>query len=251
MNRLKEQARIPARIAFISGMVGALLATILVATGEIEVFVLGLVIICAGAVAASLWRMWTLAQRAEYRITQRYAALGWIVALALALGTFVLTSWALGTILQRVEVSGGRAIGLIGLAVAMWAAVGVLTVYRRWTVLFVGNANGLTIKRDKQFAKSWNQVAHVVIAPGADSVEIAIVPVKGASVESMPVRTGEVLTEFPVRVTVPAAKLDLNRLKWVLNQSGCTDIALIERTPAGQRRLGYANRWHDNPAPQN
>ena len=62
------------------------------------------------------------------------------------------------------------------------------------------------------------------------------------------VKRGEVLTDLPVRVLVPGTRFDLEGMKWALNQSGRTDVPLIERTPEGHRLLGYSNRWNETTA---
>ena len=51
-----------------------------------------------------------------------------------------------------------------------------------------------------------------------------------------------------MRVLVPDTKFDLEGMKWALNQSGRTDVPLIERTPEGHRLLGYSNRWNETTA---
>lgn len=48
------------------------------------------------------------------------------------------------------------------------------------------------------------------------------------------------LTDLPFRIVVPRSKFDIERMVWVLNQSGRQDITLIERTADGDKVLASA-----------
>ncbi|BBZ67960.1 hypothetical protein MINS_33890 [Mycolicibacterium insubricum] len=210
------------------------------------------VITAAGLLAAvaGAWWIWAVAQRTGYRITRPHSEFGWLLVGPAAVAAVSLVGWGLVELIKALGFEGSKA-GIAVIVAAIGTGVFVLKQYARWSTLFLGNADGLTFARDKDFAGGWNAVGKVIIAranePGM--VEIGVVPVPGVPVNPMPVRSDAVLGDLPARVSVPASKFDLDRLKWALNQSGCSDIPLLERKPSGDRLLGMSNRWHEPVAP--
>ena len=187
--------------------------------------------ICAGC--ALLTR--TLMRKAQYRITVPYAALRLTVMLIAFFVAFAILANFLDG--QGVTERSGRVfmrpLFMIGLV--------TLTVWQlRVAGLFNGNALGLFFRTTQVH---WGQVGAVVISPGsaAGQVEIGVRPVPGVELPLSKPRTGEVLTDLPQRVLVRTKDFDLDRLHWALNQSGRTDLQVLERTPDGERVLRTAN----------
>jgi hypothetical protein len=56
----------------------------------------------------------------------------------------------------------------------------------------------------------------------------------------MPANDAQVLTDLPFRTVVPHSKFDIDRMVWVLNQSGRQSIKLLERAADGEKVLAAA-----------
>lgn len=242
LNAQKARQQVPKGIAYMAGIFG-LIPILYISLEGPHPIAISAVVILYGLVTACLWWTWSLARQAGYRINRRFAAVGWLPVIVVAAGVALLLLWALTSVVQALAPDAGRRAGVGIVASAVWGGIAVCVFYFHRITLFYGNAVGLTFRRNKHFMQKWQDVAQVVIARSTDTVEIAVAPAPGAVVEAMPTRTGEVLTGYPVRVRVPAERFDPDRLKWVLNQSGQSNIALVEQTPAGQAVLGHSNRW--------
>ncbi|OBA78594.1 hypothetical protein A9W99_23270 [Mycobacterium sp. 1164966.3] len=159
--------------------------------------------------------------RVRYRIT---AILSGLRLLAL-LGCAALVIWGLGA----AQVISGRA----AKGVIMAAVVGALLFHLSTSTLFMGDCNGLMFRKT---LAHWDLVSQVVFTAGSrpGTVEIGTALRPGAKLNPMPVKDGQVLTDLPLRTVVPRGKFDIDRMRWVLNQSGRQDIPLVERSP-GER----------------
>ncbi|ORB50343.1 hypothetical protein BST43_22450 [Mycobacteroides saopaulense] len=204
--------------------------------------------ICILVAAAGVLRLKTVAKRWSYRITRRNTGLGWLIAVPAALGTFALIGWGTTAGLQALGISIARIVGIIILAVSIFGAMVVAGLYWGATLLFKGDADGLFPMCKTEHDGSWDTIDGVVVTTAPGTVEIGLILAPGAEVKPAKNKPGEVLTDLPVRVLVPDTKFDLEAMKWALNQSGRTDVPLIERTPDGHQLLGYSNRWHEATA---
>lgn len=201
--------------------------------------------ICTAVAAAAVFRLKTLAKRWSYRITRRNTGLGWLIAIPAAFGTFALIGWGATTGLGALGVHIPRGVALIILAVSIFAAMVVAAVYWGATLLFKGDAEGLAPMCRTDHDGSWETIDAVVVTTAPGTVEIGLILAPAVKVTPAKKKRGEVLTDLPVRVLVPDTKFDLEGMKWALNQSGRTDVPLIERTPDGHKVLGYSNRWNE------
>ena len=204
--------------------------------------------ICLAVVAAAMFWLKTLAKRWSYRITRRNTGLGWVIAIPAAFGAFVLIGWGSTEGLQALGVQIPRIVAIIILIVSIFAAMVVAAAYWGMTLLFKGDAEGLMPMCRTHHDGSWETIDGVVVTTAPGTVEIGLILAPGVEVKPAKVKRGEVLTDLPVRVLVPDTKFDLEGMKWALNQSGRTDVPLIERTPEGHRLLGYSNRWNETTA---
>ncbi|OHV03072.1 hypothetical protein [Mycobacterium talmoniae] len=188
----------------------------------------GLSVVCAAGARSVM-------SRVRYRITVFLSGL----RLALTLGCAALVLWGLGALSVALDISWGRPLLVVIFYLVLgWAALSHLAT----TTRFTGGSMGLGFPGS---AVTWDAVAQVVFAAGSKpgTVEIGVRPRPDATLEPRPVRDGQLLTDLPCRTVVLARKFDVDAMRWVLNQSGRRDIALVERTPAGERLLGYANSW--------
>lgn len=201
--------------------------------------------ICILVAAVGVLRLKTVAKQWSYRITRRNTGLGWLIAIPAALGTFALIGWGISAGLQALGIPIARAVGIIILAISILAAMVVAGLYWGATLLFKGDADGLFPMCKTGHDGSWDTIDGVVVTTAPGTVEIGLILAPGAEVTSAKNKPGEILTDLPLRVLVPDTKFDLEAMKWALNQSGRTDVPLIERTPDGHQLLGYSNRWHE------
>lgn len=201
--------------------------------------------ICLAVVAAAMLWLKALAKRWSYRITRRNTGIGWVIAIPAAFGAFALIGWGSTEGLQALGVQIPRVVAVIILVVSIFAAMVVAAVYWGATLLFKGDAEGLMPMCRTHHDGSWETIDGVVVTTGPGTVEIGLILAPGAEVKPARAKRREVLTDLPVRVLVPDTKFDLEGMKWALNQSGRTNVPLIERTPDGHKLLGYSNRWNE------
>ncbi|MGV9712480.1 hypothetical protein ACWDTI_17660 [Gordonia sp. NPDC003424] len=89
----------------------------------------------------------------------------------------------------------------------------------------------------------WINIESVVVTRGFDDgdVEIGVRPRPGVTVQAMMNLRGDVLTDLPLRTTVPRDMFDIDGLCWGVNLSGRHDIPIYERTDAGERLIYMSN----------
>lgn len=167
--------------------------------------------------------------RVRYRITPMLSSL----RLLAILGCAVLAIWGLGA----AQVISGR----VAKSVIIAALLGAVMFHLSTSTLFNGDCNGLMFRKT---LVHWDAVSQVVFTQGAKlkTTEIGLRLRPGAKVNPMPVTPGQVLVDLPLRIVVPRSKFDIERMRWVLNQSGRQDITLVERSPDGERVLAAANQ---------
>ncbi|WP_155769442.1 hypothetical protein [Mycobacterium asiaticum] len=153
--------------------------------------------------------------RVRYRITTVFSGL----RLVAVLGCVVLAIWGLGA----AHLISGR----VAKSVIIAAVLGALVFHLSTSTLFMGDCNGLLFRKT---LVHWDSVAQVVytVGAGAGTVEIGARLRPGVNIKAMPVRDGQVLVDLPVRTVVSRSKFDVDRMRWVLNQSGRQDIALVQ-----------------------
>lgn len=205
-----------------------------VITGR-SVAVAGPVVVVAAAVtvAAAVGARNAIRQM-RYRIAVRLAGLR---LLAVVVGGVVLI-WATGQLAGVVGLTWGWQGLKLVLALAVVAGIGY---HLATSTLFIGDVLGL---RFRATLVPWAEISQVVITAddARGTVEIAALGA-GKNPVPMPARDQEVLTDLPYRTVVGARRFHLDRLRWAMNQSGRSDIALVERTGDGERPLGRSNRW--------
>lgn len=237
-NRAKayQRGKFPFMVNAVSVLVG-LVALAYIAddmgTDVAVLFLLGAVVI---GTASSLY-LGTVMKAAQYRIKRP----GWQLIGVLAFVAGLVVIWALGEATMALGLTWGRTL----FVVIVVAVLGVAWVfYARAVLLFEGSCLGVLFPR---YLAKWPNVSQVVYTdgskPGTVEIGVRLVPNAVEPSEPRPVRAGQLLTDLPARGVVPERLFDLERLRWVLNQSGRRDVALIERTPGGERLVGYSNNW--------
>ncbi|GFG67501.1 hypothetical protein MKUB_49910 [Mycobacterium kubicae] len=179
------------------------------------------------AAAGGAAGLFSAMRQVRYRITVFLSGLRLLLIIAVAVGAI----WAAGS----AHLLSGRGARIFIIAVAM----GALTFHLSTSTLFIGDCNGLTFRKT---LVHWDCVSQVVITAGIkpSTLEIGARSFYGVKLDPIPVREGQVLTDLPCRIVVPRSKFDIERMVWVLNQSGRQDITLIERTADGDKVLASA-----------
>ncbi|OBJ74427.1 hypothetical protein [Mycobacterium sp. 1274756.6] len=207
-----------------------------------------LLVIAVAVSGLAGWASGILGKRVNYRITKRFGALGQLVAAPVGLlcGFAVLAGFG-AFLAPAMEALPGKdmiAFAVLGVSMAVFITPIVFVMVK--SILFEGNDNHVG-------GVKWDSIAGIIYTAGREpgTLEIGLRVRPGVEPESIlgkpatphPVRPGQVLTDLPFRFVVPQRRFHLDGMKWLLNQSGRTDIALIERTPTGERLIGYANSW--------
>jgi hypothetical protein len=150
-------------------------------------------------------------------------------------------AWAIGIPLQSVRLE------LIRFGLVLLLALQAVSISLN-TTLFDGDAEGLRFGRRgwllRRARVAWDDIVQVVFTTGRPgSIELGLRLRSTPPAKPMAVQPSEVLTDLPYRIVVPQKSFDLTGLKWLLNQSGRHDIALLHRTATGEQELGCSNNW--------
>lgn len=221
-------------VALMAGFVGVIALFFLIddpSASPAWITLLICVAICT--VFGSLTRM--VNKRLRYRITVSFSPLRLVgayvvfgVILAAVIGTFSALDVDEGP--ASVVVHPLFMVGTIGIVV--WHMAKSTLFQATWMTLIM---RGTTV--------GWDEVEAVVLTTGSahGTVELGVMPRPGGQTPTLDVRPGERLVDIPMRVVVPASKVDVDKLHWAINQTGRTDMLLIERTAGGDRVLRQSN----------
>lgn len=234
--RAYQRGKFPYLVNAFSVLVGLVALAYLADGMGVEVAAMFLLGAVAVGTLSSLY-LGRVMQAAQYRIKRP----GWQLVGILAFVGGLVVIWGLGEATMAIGLTWGRplfVVIVVGVLIVAWV------LYARAVLLFEGSSLGVVFPR---YLAKWPNVAQVVFTagsrPGTVEIGVRLVPQPNAPSDPMPVREGQLLTDLPARGVVPQRLFDLDRLRWVLNQSGRRDVALIERTPADERQLGYSNSW--------
>lgn len=195
----------------------------------------GVGLVVAGSIGAD-----SATGKVRYRV--RIGRVRSAVARISALTGILACAWAIGLSLPDWRLNALRALLVVTVVAQSVAALKQVT-------LLDGDCDGVRFRlRGNPFRRvgvGWGAISQVVFTAGSKgrTIEVGLRTRSPQAAIPLPPRRGEILTDLPYRVVVPQKSFDLRKVQWMLNQSGRRDVALVERTPAGERELGYANSW--------